>query len=71
MASLWEISDPSTAALMGVFYQNLKSMDIGEALIRAQRDMIAGNVTGSKGRTQINYSHPYYWAPFVLVGDWN
>ena len=62
VASLWEIADRSTALLMKDFYKNLKSgrLDKLEALRQAQILMI--------GRGQ--YSHPYYWAPFILIGDW-
>jgi CHAT domain-containing protein len=21
--------------------------------------------------SQANYAHPYYWAPFILMGNWN
>ena len=40
VASLWEISDPSTSVLMQTFYKYLERYDKGEALARAQRDMI-------------------------------
>ena len=62
VASLWEIVDRSTALLMRDFYKNLKNgkMDKLEALRQAQILMIGHN----------QYSHPYYWAPFILIGDW-
>ncbi|MCK4941692.1 CHAT domain-containing protein, partial [candidate division WOR-3 bacterium] len=62
IASLWEIADRSTALLMENFYKNLKggSMNKIEALRQAQISMI----------NHKRYSHPYYWAPFILIGDW-
>jgi len=62
VATLWEIADRSTAVLMKNFYANLKArkMDKVEALRRAQIALLDHS----------QYSHPYYWAPFVLFGDW-
>lgn len=59
IATLWQISDEATAQLVADFYQELKSKPKGTALRIAQLKML-------KGR----YGHPYYWAPFVLSGDW-
>ncbi len=62
IATLWEITDRSTAIIMKSFYENLekKKMTKLEALRRAQMDMIKNP----------RYSHPYYWASFILIGDW-
>ncbi|HEX8068315.1 MAG TPA: CHAT domain-containing protein, partial [Pyrinomonadaceae bacterium] len=61
--SLWSVADRSTAELMTDFYKRyLGQQQAGapSALRAAQRQMIAGK----------RYSAPFYWAPFVLVGDW-
>ncbi|BAZ10742.1 hypothetical protein NIES4071_25650 [Calothrix sp. NIES-4071] len=61
LASLWQVDDQSTAVLMGKFYEELaKNPDItkSEALRRAQQYILE-----QKG-------HPFYWAPYVLVGNW-
>jgi CHAT domain-containing protein len=60
--SLWNVADESTAELMQKFYRHLiaKKIDKAEALRQAKLEMIA------EGR----WTHPYHWAPFVLVGDW-
>jgi hypothetical protein len=42
--------------------KNMDRVDIATALQVAQK-----NIMQHKGA---DYSHPYYWAPFVLVGDW-
>lgn len=60
VASLWSVDDKATALLMKYFYQNLETMEKVEALRHAQ--VMLGQ--------QENYKHPYYWAPFVLIGDW-
>lgn len=61
--SLWSVGDQSTADLMTNFYKRLlapPNVLPSAAMRAAQMDMIAGK----------RYSAPFYWAPFVLVGDW-
>jgi CHAT domain-containing protein/predicted negative regulator of RcsB-dependent stress response len=61
--SLWSVADKSTADLMTDFYRRLLAADDTSpsgALRQAQLSMI----------TAKKYSAPFYWAPFVLVGDW-
>jgi CHAT domain-containing protein len=61
VASLWEVSDRSTATLMGRFYEALRSGRAKDrALADAQRALIRG------GR----FAHPFHWAAFQLSGDW-
>jgi len=60
VASLWEVDDQATGILMKAFYQNLMRHGKAEALRKAQ-------VTLMKNP---KYAYPYYWAPFILVGDW-
>lgn len=62
--SLWSVADKSTADLMTDFYKRLLApgdTPPSTALRGAQLNMISGK----------KYSAPFYWAPFVLVGDWN
>jgi len=65
IASLWEVYDTSTALFMHRFYQHLKTSNKVEALALTQRDMIGKHLSGDN-----DYTHPYFWAPFVLIGDW-
>ncbi len=65
IATLWGANDEATANLMGKFYQNLAAdVDISKAkaLRQAQLDLLA--------EEDSQYRHPYYWAPFVLIGNW-
>ena len=56
MATLWIVSDSATKDLMVEFYQNInKGMSKNEALRQAKLSQI--------GR------HPFYWSPFILIGD--
>ncbi|MEA2691118.1 MAG: hypothetical protein QOJ16_505, partial [Acidobacteriota bacterium] len=59
VVSLWKAEDASTARLMPDFYRRLKGAGKGEALRQSKLALI------QEGR----FADPYYWAPFVLVGD--
>jgi tetratricopeptide (TPR) repeat protein len=56
LVSLWDVHDASTTEFMNLFYKNLASMTKCQAL----------RVTALEIRK--DHVHPYYWAPFVLVG---
>ncbi|MGB3756386.1 MAG: CHAT domain-containing protein [Rivularia sp. (in: cyanobacteria)] len=62
VASLWALNDASTAELMGQFYQELTKPNItkAQALRNAQLTLLK----------QEEYSIPYFWAPYVLIGNW-
>ncbi len=62
LASLWTVSDESTADLMGAFYQELliSGVSKAEALRLAQLELLK----------KTEFKHPYYWAGFILVGNW-
>ncbi|WP_432813490.1 CHAT domain-containing protein [Pantanalinema sp. GBBB05] len=62
IATLWSVQDSSTAELMTQFYTALKQPGItrAEALRQAQLSLLRSS----------NYQHPYYWSPFVLIGNW-
>jgi CHAT domain-containing protein len=62
LATLWAVKDESTAKFMGEFYKQLSQPGTSkaEALRKAQMAFLQ----------DANFSHPYYWAPFVLVGNW-
>lgn len=67
VVSQWSVDDRATAVLMKRFYANLKAGDDkGEALRKAARSLMNVKAAGNNPR----WSHPYYWAPFILVGDW-
>lgn len=60
LASLWAVSDESTAVLMGRFYRGLREGQSKDAALRgAQLEMLRGP-----------RSHPALWAAFQLSGDW-
>jgi CHAT domain-containing protein/Tfp pilus assembly protein PilF len=60
LVSLWSVSDRSTAQLMTSFYGSLigKGENTSRALSTAKETLRKNN----------NTAHPFYWAPFVLIG---
>ncbi|MBL8286984.1 MAG: tetratricopeptide repeat protein [Rubrivivax sp.] len=71
MATLWEVQDQGTATLMRAFYAargEQRQRTKVQALREAQRAMLAGELRDPGGR--LDFRHPYYWAGFVLMGNW-
>jgi len=63
IASLWTVDDRATAELMRRLYSAMlgpKHLSPAAALADAQRTM----------RAETRWRSPYYWAGFVLQGDW-
>ena len=59
LVSLWDVHDRSTAEFMTAFYNGLQRCpNKAEALRSAMQEL------------RREYRHPYYWAPFVLVGKY-
>jgi CHAT domain-containing protein len=59
LATLWSVDDESTTELMSQFYRELKTGTTkAEALQRAQLAVFA------------NEKRPYFWSPYVMVGNW-
>ncbi|MHC4617837.1 MAG: CHAT domain-containing tetratricopeptide repeat protein [Planctomycetota bacterium] len=65
----WAVEDRSTAQLMTTFYTKLaEGWSKGSALRCAQLEFIESQ-RNRQDATSNQYAHPYYWAPFFLVGD--
>ena len=58
--SQWAVDDSSTATLMTHFYEGLSA---GKGKSASLRQAALGT------RKERKYAHPYFWAPFVLIGD--
>jgi CHAT domain-containing protein len=63
VASLWSVDSQATAKLMIDFHRARRQngRPAADALRAAQMQMIQS----------ASYNHPYYWAPFVVVGSNN
>jgi len=57
VVSLWTVNDRSTAQLMRRFYGGLQA---GQSKARALQEAVVA--------VKADYPHPYYWAPFILMG---
>lgn len=67
--TLWAVEDRSTARIMENFYLNMiEGKGKGEALRCAQLQFIRGG-SDRPGVQPGYFAHPYFWAPFFLVGD--
>ncbi len=65
VATLWQVNDRSTTALMSRFYHYLSQqpeLTKAEALRQAQLDL--WQVSGR------NWQTPLYWSAYVIVGNW-
>lgn len=62
LATLWAVNDASTATFIAAFYQALIQPDgtKAQAVREAQLALLQSQ----------HFKHPFYWAPFVLVGNW-
>ncbi|MDD3626032.1 MAG: CHAT domain-containing protein, partial [bacterium] len=61
IATLWKINDASTKELFIEFYKNLKD--------KKQNKLDALHNAQLSHRNSEKYSHPFYWAPYLLIGD--
>jgi CHAT domain-containing protein len=66
MVSLWSVNSKATLELMKSFYKYWTDREHPvskvEALQKAQLEMLHSK--------DVFFTHPYFWAPFILVGDW-
>ena len=70
VASLWSVNDRSTGTIMEHFYRSLRhsvtvqdsSAPVSKARALQQAQQYVKDLS--------DFEHPYYWSPFVLIGDW-
>ena len=61
LMSLWSVSEEGSVKLVEAFFKNLKEGKNKLEALKLARDEIRKN----------GYDHPFYWAPFILVGETN
>jgi len=62
VASLWQVDDMATAQLMGYFYRGMLKGNL-----RPAAALRAAQIELSRSP---RWSSPYYWAGFVMQGEW-
>lgn len=62
LLSLWKVADESTLDLMQNYYRHF----VSDQQTKTRALQLAMQAVKSKRE----YTHPYYWAPFVMMGDW-
>jgi len=62
VASLWEVQDASTAELMQKFYRDMQSSPAANKLTA---------FTAARKQLKQDYPEPFFWAPFIYLGDPN
>jgi CHAT domain-containing protein len=62
LATLWSINDRATTQLMSNFYDRLSDQHLTKAQAVRQAQL---SILHSPG-----YEHPFYWAAYVLLGNW-
>ncbi|ESQ10899.1 MAG: CHAT domain-containing protein [Thiohalocapsa sp. PB-PSB1] len=62
IGALWPVDDAATQLIMRRLYENLRDPGAtkGRALQQAQLALLR----------EPAWTEPYYWAPFILVGNW-
>jgi CHAT domain-containing protein len=58
VTSLWSVKDDTTAQLMTAYYRRLRA---GDGRVSA--------LQGAMAQLRQRYPHPYYWAPFIAIGQ--
>lgn len=64
LATLWPVADEETAQLMADFYRTLAQNPAGGKAAALQSAQLKLLKAGGES------AHPYFWAPFVLMGNW-
>jgi len=62
LGTLWVVADEATSELMKSFYTQLGDGDNSKAEALRQAQLATLSVD--------EFSHPFFWAPFVLIGSW-
>lgn len=71
LATLWPVADVGAALLMMEFYRERgekRAMSKAAALQQAQLAMLRGRIQDDSSKADLR--HPYFWAPYVLMGNW-
>jgi CHAT domain-containing protein len=71
LATLWPVADVGAMPMMVEFYRQRgekRAMSKAAALRQTQLAMIKGSI--KDGSDKADFRHPYFWASYVLMGNW-
>ena len=61
LVSLWNVEEESTILLTSKYFEHLK----------AGKDKMTALADARAELRRMGYEHPFYWAPFILLGEIN
>ena len=66
MATLWSVADESTGQFMSQFYNIREAEQLSKVatIQKVQQQFI------DSSDEENDYSHPFFWAPFIVMGNW-
>ncbi|MCV6637483.1 tetratricopeptide repeat protein [Candidatus Albibeggiatoa sp. nov. NOAA] len=74
IATLWPVNDESTGQFMQHFYQLYvqENTNKAQAMQQVQQAFIQAGLFNQESPSDYPYYYakPYYWAPFILMGNW-
>ncbi|MCC0178295.1 CHAT domain-containing protein [Waterburya agarophytonicola K14] len=69
IGTLWSVADESTALLIDRVYKQIALAKPNEVIAPQNKAQILRQAQLELIQSE-QFNHPYYWAPFVLVGNW-
>jgi len=62
LGSLWPVSDAAAKKMLPIFYDSLMGDGVtkAKALQASQKEVLKNK----------EFEHPFYWSPFILIGNW-
>jgi CHAT domain-containing protein/tetratricopeptide (TPR) repeat protein len=66
LATLWSIDEAAAEVMSGFYAAMAAGMSTPAALRQAKLQLLKQRV--NIGKTEVSLAHPFFWAPFILVG---
>ncbi|MCU0292047.1 MAG: CHAT domain-containing protein [Thermoanaerobaculaceae bacterium] len=70
LSTFWSVADESTAELMTALYGELRRGRSKEVALQTSQQALIRGPARKQGGVGQDFSHPFFWAGFVLTGDW-
>jgi CHAT domain-containing protein len=68
LATLWCVDDEASTRLISDFYSQLKVHPLHKALALQQAQI--KQLRRARDPADQRFQHPYYWSPYLLIGNW-